>query len=562
MYMKHIKKFISLLLTCTTLLVGAVVPVSADDTIDHTGWTAISNANQLAEIKTNDSKVKYYLTNDIDLSGYGNFTPIGSENNPFEGTFDGSGYAIKNMNISGGSDCQALFASAASATIENLTIKDSSITATGHYVSAVVAHVGAASLTIKNCHVVNTTITGNCGVGGLIGDIATVNPTYDINVSQSSIKGGSVYSTTYGSGGIVGQIQSGGKLTVSESFCAADSVTAAAYGGAGGIVGVAKGQTEVSNCYNLADISCISAPNNSASNYYGAAGGIIGMSYHADNEANYCYNLGTVKGAAGSKSYSSYAGGIAGYTSGLSSKSCYNRGTVTSANTDRSTKSFAYIGPIHGYGAGTVTSCYYLQGCLATGQFSSRDNGNSRDDDTAMVTSIENNIFDSTIWEFHGGETYPTLKNNPVTVASSEPVTQEYTVTFDSGSAYKAEFAKVADKTVTAADGESGTITLPEAPANTGEWKYDFKGWSDGDIVYKTGDEITVTKDVELTAVWQLHSVNGDKDWDYEDAMAIMDYVAGKTTFCKEQSAVADYNNDGTIDYKDAMKIMDVQAGK
>jgi hypothetical protein len=41
-----------------------------------------------------------------------------------------------------------------------------------------------------------------------------------------------------------------------------------------------------------------------------------------------------------------------------------------------------------------------------------------------------------------------------------------------------------------------------------------------------------------------------------------MDYVAGKTTFCKEQSAVADYNNDGTIDYKDAMKIMDVQAGK
>jgi hypothetical protein len=553
--MKNIKKFISLLLTCTTLLVGMVVPVSADDT-DRTGWTAISTAYELADIKTNDSSVKYYLANDIDLSGYGNFTPIGSQSVAFKGTFDGAGHTIKNMTISG-SSYQALFANVAGATIENLTIKDSSITASGYYVSAVVAHVAAANLTISNCHVVNTTISGNYGVGGLLGYVAAGNSTWNIKVSQSSIVDGSVSATTHGSGGIIGEISTG-KAVVSESFCAAESVTAKNSGGAGGIVGVAgiygstAGYAIVENCYNLAAVSC----NNSAATYYGAAGGIIGEAYNSSNKVSYCYNLGTVTGAVGSQSYSSYAGGIAGYNIGVTSVSCYNGGTVTSANTSSSTTKYAKNGTIYAYSSSTITSCYYLKGCLATGNFTNVTNGNPRDDNTAMVTSIEQ-VFDSDIWEFHGGETYPTLKNNPETVASSQPVTKDYTVTFNSGSHTNADFESVEANNVTAADGESVTVTLPKAPANSGTWVYDFLGWSDGDKTYAAGEEITVTGNVELTAVWQLHSVNGDEKWNIDDVLAMMSGITGKIEFAPEQTAIADRNGDGKLNIDDVLKVMD-----
>lgn len=557
--MKQIRKLFSLLLVCAILAVGTVVPAAAVET-DRTGWTAISTPEELAAIETNNTDVKYYLTNDIDLAKYGNFTPIGSSSEYFKGTFDGNGYAIKNMTISG-SSYQALFANVAGATIENLTIQNSSITATGHYAAAIVAHVGAANFTMTNCHVVDTKIkttgSGSYGVGGLIGFVEAVNSSNVTNVSLSSIKGGSVYSFTYGCGGIIGEVYSG-KAVISECFCAADSVYAQAYGGAGGMVGIAKGVVEITNCYNVADITCDMGANSTAANYYGAAGGIIGMNNNASNTATYCYNLGTVKGAyAASKFYPTYSGGISGYNVGLTSTRCYNGGTVTSGNFSSNTASEVKNGTIYGYSDSTLTDCYYLSGCLATGNFRNVTNGTALADNTAMVASIES-VFDSSIWEFHGGDTYPTLKNNPETVA---PTTEELTVSFVSGTHTNAVFSSVDDITVTVNVGESGTVTLPDAPENTGDWVYTFLGWSDGKNFYVGGAEFAVSADTELTAVWQLYSVDGDDVWSYLDAMTIMDYLAGNITFAPEQMIISDRDGAGEITYLDAMTIMDVLAG-
>ena len=559
--MKQIRKLFSLLLVCAILAVGTVVPAAAVET-DRTGWTAISTAEELAAIKTNDTSAKYYLTNDIDLADYGNFTPIGSSSVYFKGTFDGNGYAIKNMTISG-SSYQALFANVAGATIENLTIQDSSITASSNYAAAIVAHVGAAKFTMTNCHVVDTTVkatgSGGYGVGGLIGFVEASSSSYITNVSLSSIKGGSVNSYTYGCGGIIGEVYSG-KAVVSECFCAADSVTAYAYGGAGGIVGIAKGTVEITDCYNLADITCSMPSNSPAAKYYGAAGGIIGMNNNGSNKATNCYNLGTVKGASGTRSYPSYGGGIAGYNVGLTSTSCYNGGTVTSANTSSSTKSYAKNGTIYGYSSSTLNNCYYLSGCLATGYFTNTTNGSALADHTAMVASMES-VFDSDIWEFYGEDTYPTLINNPETVTPPQPTTEDLTVSFDSGSHTNAVFAAVDDITVTVNVGESGTVTLPDAPENTGEWVYTFLGWSDGETLYAAGAEFAVSADTELTAVWQLYSVDGDGQWTYLDAMTIMDSLAGNITFAPEQMIISDRDGNGIINYLDAMTIMDVLAG-
>ena len=559
--MKQIRKLLSLFLVCAILAVGTVVPAAAVET-DRTGWTAISTPEELAAIETNDTSVKYYLTNDIDLADYGNFTPIGSSSVYFKGTFDGNGYAIKNMTISG-SSYQALFANVAGATIENLTILYSNITATGNYAAAIVAHVGAANFTMTNCHVLNTTVkatgSGGYGVGGLIGFVEASSSSYITNVSLSGIKGGSVYSYTYGCGGIIGEVYSG-KAVISECFCAADSVTANAYGGAGGMVGIAKGVVEITDCYNLANINCVSPANSTAANYYGAAGGIIGMNNNSSNKATNCYNLGTVKGAyvLNNTSYYTYSGGISGYNVGLTSTSCYNGGTVTSGNTNSYTKSYAKNGTIYGYTGSTINSCYYLSGCLATGNFKNVINGTELADNTAMVASIES-VFDSGIWEFYGEATYPTLKNNPETVA---PTTEEVTVSFDSGSHTNAVFAAVDDITVTVNVGESGTVTLPDAPENTGEWVYTFLGWFDGENNYYIGGtEFNVSADTELTAVWQLYSVDGDGIWTYLDAMTIMDYLAGNITFAPEQEKISDRDGDGEITYLDAMTIMDVLAG-
>lgn len=83
------------------------------ETTDHSGWTAISSPNDLANI-SEDLSGKYYLTNDIDMEGY-DWTPIGTysyrkiagntwgntTDNRFKGTFDGNGFTIYNLNSKG-----------------------------------------------------------------------------------------------------------------------------------------------------------------------------------------------------------------------------------------------------------------------------------------------------------------------------------------------------------------------------------------------------------------------------------------------------------------------------
>jgi hypothetical protein len=128
-----------------------------------------------------------------------------------------------------------------------------------------------------------------------------------------------------------------------------------------------------------------------------------------------------------------------------------------------------------------------------------------------------------------------------------------YTLTFTSETHNNADFAEVGPISVT-----GGTATLPAAPANSGSWVYDFLGWSDGKgNTYKAGAEINVTEDMTLNAVWRLHSVDGDGDWDIDDAKAIMNMRKGELEFKPEQEEIADLLIDGEINYKDAMYIMD-----
>ena len=65
--MKQAKRLLSVLLICAIMAVGLCPAAIAADA-DREGWTAVSSAEELASIK-NDLSGKYYLTDNIDLTG-------------------------------------------------------------------------------------------------------------------------------------------------------------------------------------------------------------------------------------------------------------------------------------------------------------------------------------------------------------------------------------------------------------------------------------------------------------------------------------------------------------
>ena len=90
------------------------------------GWVEISTAEQLAYVSANhapylDRNIR--LMNDIDMSNYDHWTPIGGNDFPgFSGTFDGRGYDITGITLQDGTLENAGFMGEVSGTIENLGV--------------------------------------------------------------------------------------------------------------------------------------------------------------------------------------------------------------------------------------------------------------------------------------------------------------------------------------------------------------------------------------------------------------------------------------------------------
>ena len=92
---------------------------------------------------------------------------IGTENNPFSGTFDGEGHTV-NVQISSGS-YTGLFASLDGAAVKNFKIKGT-VSGTGNAVGGIVGYAGNNTV-ILNC-ITTADVTGFKYIGGIIGDTA------------------------------------------------------------------------------------------------------------------------------------------------------------------------------------------------------------------------------------------------------------------------------------------------------------------------------------------------------------------------------------------------------
>ena len=159
----------------------------------------VSTAEELSAIRNNLSGF-YELKNDIDLSAYANWEPIGTVEAPFTGYLKGNGYAVKNLkidrlsreslkgligaangayitdleildaSIKGANDVGALIGKSFGVTVERVVITRPHVEGTNYVGGISGLTEGIVASRFKDCYVVDgTIITRTSQVGGLLG---------------------------------------------------------------------------------------------------------------------------------------------------------------------------------------------------------------------------------------------------------------------------------------------------------------------------------------------------------------------------------------------------------
>ena len=198
------------------------------------------------------------------------WTPIGTESNPFAGKFDGNVNTITGLTCTDTSaDHVGLVGYASGATIQNVTVQDAALK--GHYyIGTVCGYITGG--TITNCHAVNTAIGGNTEgryYGGIAGYITGKTNVTGCTNSDSTVNGG------YYLGGIAGYAAD---TTVQR--CVNSGAVTSKYSKIGGIVGTANRAT-VQDCGNIGTVT----KRGNGSEY----GGIIGEA-SGNHTIQNCYN--------------------------------------------------------------------------------------------------------------------------------------------------------------------------------------------------------------------------------------------------------------------------------
>ncbi|WP_279385509.1 GLUG motif-containing protein, partial [Clostridium minihomine] len=298
-FKRNLKSLICVLVALSILISSMPLTVNAAN-ISGTGTSSdpyiITSADQLASISTTGLGKCYKLGNNIDLSSYKDWTPIGNTSKPFTGTFDGDGYTISNLTIGTESSPSALsylglFGYTGTATIKNVGLKNASIYSTGDNIGGLVGRCNG------NATITNTYITGNVSgcsyVGGLIGCVSGSNSVISNSYATAEVSGSSncvgglvgqngyynsnsdyVYGATvincYANGSVAGSSYIGGLIgqsngTITNSY-AVGVTTGASY--VGGLVGRNNNQGQIINSYAAGNVS---------GNQY--VGGFIGVNY-------------------------------------------------------------------------------------------------------------------------------------------------------------------------------------------------------------------------------------------------------------------------------------------
>lgn len=279
-------------------------------------------------VNSGDTDINIILDNDIDLTGI-NWTPIGTYDNPYTGTFDGGTYTITGLKIDqSGTDNVGLIGRLGSGgKVQDVTLTEVNVTG-GTYVGGI---AGQTDGTVENCSV-NGTVTGQNQTGGIVGR------------NFSTISGCSAEGT------VTGNINVGGI----SGLCVPNYDT-----GTSSLIG-----STIEGCHSTAAVSGISS-----------VGGVVG-NLGNNSFLMACYSTGNVT-ATITDGYAN-VGGVVGINSQGTVTACYHAtGEITSSGGDR-------IGGIVGENyIGTVAACYWEN------NLSSGTGSNSGTDDTHKVEGTD-----------------------------------------------------------------------------------------------------------------------------------------------------------------------------
>ena len=363
--------------------------------------------NKLSDLVNNDgfdfSGYMIKLTENLTLADPdpkpSNFTPIGKdEQHKFNGTFDGRGHTISNLQVSGVAYAGLFGVLGEKSTVniekpivKNLGIINSSIFATSTSESMFddAYSGGIAGLsygTIENCY--NTgTVTGSYS-GGIAGrNFGTITNCYNTGtVTGTENPGGIVgwnsggtITNCYNTGDVTGSGigDSGGIAGANNNWINVGTITncyntgtVTGNMGSGGIT-ANNSEGTITNCYNTGTVTATSNAGSTDNDAY--SGGIAG--YNDKGTITNCYNTGTVTAtatvtpAADIINNKAYSGGIIGNNYQGTITNCYNTGDVTATATPAADfiNNKAYSGGVVGLNSGAIKNCYYLKGCVLNG---------------------------------------------------------------------------------------------------------------------------------------------------------------------------------------------------
>ena len=280
-------------------------------TIEGDGSYTVTTADGLknvAKLVNEEGKTDINITLDTDLTLTGEWTPIGTESQPYTGTFDGNGK-----------------------TITGLTVNQEGTNYVG-----LIGYLGSGGK-VQNVVLEGVQITSDNSsgyAGGVAGDSwGTIE-----NCSVS----GSVSGTTF-AGGVVGS-QWGGSITGCNSSATVKGVIFA-----GGIAGETNSGASLTGCYATGDVT---VENDGTNNSH--AGGVVG--YNGGGTLTACYATGSV---TGSGSGTIYVGGVTGSNNLGILTACYHaKGDVSGpTGTTGGVAGRNFKGSMSG--GGIITACYW-----------------------------------------------------------------------------------------------------------------------------------------------------------------------------------------------------------
>ncbi len=248
------------------------------------------------------------LGDNIDLKDV-EWTPIGTSNEPFNGTFDGKNKVISNLMIGSvkvegeSQDYKGLFGATGVATIKDLTITNVQVFG-GKNVGAIVGGTAGNATTIQNCTVNgDVNIAGVYKVGGIIGGTYVTITNCTVSSEDGIIQGNPVISKETGAivenfegdnvGGIIGYLGESGKYKVDS--CTVD-IDVSGTRKVGGIVGSTYTDRTISNCTYSGTLAIDeSVPDNYKSTL--SVGGILGEMMPYKNNDNFVFTGNNADGA-------------------------------------------------------------------------------------------------------------------------------------------------------------------------------------------------------------------------------------------------------------------------